>query len=149
MKIALALLAILAATTSVHAGVACATVPPIWAQQAPTVPFHIVYLPPQDMARACHKLASALAGPLLGCAYLRDRTGQALIVISNDQVGADRACVLLYELSHLPPNGYYNPAMEAGAPDDPKLVRPTNTPWSNLRDDNGSPVVKRSRRSSV
>ena len=92
-------------------------------------------MPQETMSHACHKLASGLVAPLLGCAYLHDNTPahSALIILSDDLNDADTACVRQYEVAHLPPNNWSDPAMEAGAPDDPKLVGDHPAPWTNMR----------------
>jgi hypothetical protein len=142
MRTALALLAILATAAPAHAGVACATQPPEWAQQEPSVNYRVIHQPQAMMARACHKDAARLVAPLLGCAYLNDatNTGTALIILSAELDDADQKCVLTYEKGHIPPNNWADKTMEAGAPDDPALVAGHPTHWKLTWTDGGPGV---------
>jgi hypothetical protein len=76
------------------------------------------------MAADCHKDAERMTAVLYGCTYQHDSTlaGNAIIILNADLSPADRACVLIYEQAHLEPDSWFDPVMEATAPDDPRYA---------------------------
>lgn len=118
------------ATPAYAASDPCATPPPPQFQRPVTVPTYVQILPQAEMYAWCHKDPAMQATVTLdGCTYLPSPGrpfGQ--IALSAALTPAGRRCVLIYELSHLPPNNWIDPVMEAQAPDDPKYF--TLTPMN-------------------
>ena len=50
---------------------------------------------------------------IYGCTFLPGADHSATILINGDQNAQERACTLLYEEAHLPPNNWLDQAMEA------------------------------------
>jgi hypothetical protein len=126
MRTALILATLIAGTAPAYAQGPCdpATMPPAWARQPPSVTTYVYTDPAWRMAADCHKDAERMTAVLYGCTYQHDSTltGNAIIILNADLSPADRACVLIYEQAHLPPNSWFDPVMEATAPDDPRYV---------------------------
>lgn len=123
MRTALAVL-LLAATATQTTAAPCDNLPPPSAWAPPTVAIEIDIAPAAMMTAWCHKDPAKTFAVLLGCTYQADvtPTGKAEILLSDALNPSDRACILLYEKAHLPPNNWFDPVMEATAPDDPAKV---------------------------
>lgn len=122
MKIVLTAFALLTATLPASAYDICApqNMPPFHVR-TPTVRTDIYMAPAEQIVAWCHKDPRMQATVILnGCTYQASttRTGHAIVILSDALDDHDRACVLTYEFSHLPPNNWQDPVMEATAPND-------------------------------
>ena len=93
----------------------CDNQPPLSARQPVTVPTAIFTVPGRDMFAKCRKQPNGLT--IYGCTFQAMDGHPAVVVINGDQNAAERRCTLAYEESHLPPNNWYDPVMEAATPD--------------------------------
>jgi len=93
----------------------CDNPPPLSARQAVTVPVSITTIPGSKMFWACHKQPADLV--IYGCTFLPAPDRQARILINADEDEIERACTLLYENAHLPPNNWLDEATEAATLD--------------------------------
>jgi hypothetical protein len=100
----------------------CDNRPPLSAQQPVSVAFSVLTVPGQDMFAVCRKLVSTLV--IYGCTFPATASRPAMILLNADQDPSERACTLLYEKAHLPPNDWQDPAMETRTPD-AKRPQPT------------------------
>jgi hypothetical protein len=116
------LIALLVAVVPGIAG-ACEHLPPLQFRQEPNVPYEVYLAPPEAIIGWCHKDAHMVA-TLLGCTYMPNVTPRhdGVIVLNQALSQPERECVLMYEKAHLPPNNWYDPVVEATAPDDPSKV---------------------------
>jgi hypothetical protein len=89
----------------------CDNRPPANAQQPITVPVSILTVPGPDMFAKCGKQPSDLV--IYGCTFLPAPGQPALILLNADQNDQERACTLIYEKAHLPPNNWLDTIMEA------------------------------------
>ena len=67
------------------------------------------------MFAECRKQPGDLV--IYGCTFLPAPGRTALILLNADQDEGERACTLIYEKAHLPPNNWLDAAMEARSPD--------------------------------
>lgn len=77
----------------------------------PNVPFTVRYVSKAEMERTCRGGADAGVIDILGCTYkAADGSWPVLIAMTlpQDQV----ACVVQYEMAHMPPNYWADPKME-------------------------------------
>lgn len=109
-------LALVAAAVPSIAG-ACAKMPPPEFWQEPTLPYEVFTAPANAILSWCHK-DPRMTYTLLGCTYEPDVTPKhdGVIILNAGLSDSDRVCVLIYEKAHLPPNNWYDPVMEATAP---------------------------------
>jgi hypothetical protein len=91
----------------------CENPPPKSAQAPVTVPIEVYVVPSANMSEWCHKEPGAI---MLGCTYLPSpKHAAAIILINATETPAERACTLIYEKAHLPPNNWFDPVAEARA----------------------------------
>lgn len=88
----------------------CDNRPPVSAQHPVNVAFSVLTVPGQAMFAVCNKVASALV--IYGCTFPASAGRPALILLNADQDVRERACTLIYEKAHLPPNDWQDPVME-------------------------------------
>lgn len=115
------ILAFLLLTVPATAG-PCEHMPPASAQREPSGPYEVITAPADQIVSWCHKDAARMTAVLYGCTFLPGTPTphhDGVIVLSDALSPADRACVLIYEKSHLAPNNWMDPVVEASAPDDP------------------------------
>ena len=93
----------------------CDNRPPDTARQAVTVPTSIFLVPSAQMFAKCRKQPNGLV--IYGCTFQAMQGHPAVVLINAEQSPAERACTLVYEESHLPPNNWADPQMEAATPD--------------------------------
>ena len=93
----------------------CDNRPPATALKPITVPVSIMTVPGADMFDKCRKQPKDLV--IYGCTFLPAPGRPALILLNADQNEQERACTLIYEKAHLPPNNWLDTIMEARAPD--------------------------------
>jgi len=93
----------------------CDNRPPVAAQQRVNVPVAIFVVPGSEMFERCRKEPSSLV--IYGCTFLPSAGHDAVVLLNGDQDPAERACTLVYEEAHLPPNNWLDAAMEAATPD--------------------------------
>jgi len=93
----------------------CDNRPPVRAQRPVTVPMMVLTVAGKDMFAQCHKQPADMV--IYGCTFLPTATQPAFVLINADQDATERACTLLYEKAHLPPNNWLDPVMEAASPD--------------------------------
>jgi hypothetical protein len=106
----------------------CDNVPPKSAQQIPSVDFQVVDVPRADMAKDCAKMI-AEGARLYGCTFEPGVVSDGWAVILDQSLSpAERACTLLYEKAHLPPNNWQDASLEAQIPNEAKLRT-----WLGLR----------------
>jgi len=92
----------------------CDNRPPLTAQQPVSVAFSVLTVPGRDMFAVCRKLASTVV--IYGCTFPATASRPAMILLNADQDTSERACTLLYEKAHLPPNDWQDPVMEKRTP---------------------------------
>lgn len=92
----------------------CDNRPPLTAQQPVKVAFSVLTVPGQAMFAVCRKMASTLV--IYGCTFPATATRPAMILLNADEDPSQRACTLLYEKAHLPPNDWQDPVMEKRTP---------------------------------
>jgi len=98
----------------------CDNVPPKSAQQTPSVDFQVVDVPRADMAADCQKIIPA-GSRIYGCTFEPGVVSADWAVILDQSLSpAERACTLLYEKAHMPPNNWLDQSMEAQIPDETK-----------------------------
>jgi len=93
----------------------CDNQPPATARRPIAVPVSIVTVPSSDMFTRCRKQPGDLV--IYGCTFLPKADHPAQIFLNGSQTDQERACTLVYEEAHLPPNNWLDQAMEAMAPD--------------------------------
>jgi hypothetical protein len=93
----------------------CDNRPPETARQAVTVPVSILTVPGAEMFTECRKEPADMV--IYGCTFLPKAGQPARILLNADQDPHERACTLIYEEAHLPPNNWLDEAMEAMSPD--------------------------------
>jgi len=93
----------------------CDNRPPSTARQPVTVPTLVLTVPGADMFTECRKQPADMV--IYGCTFLPSGDRPALVLINGDQDASERACTLIYEKAHLPPNNWMDPVMEAASPD--------------------------------
>ncbi len=97
----------------------CDNVPPRSAQHPITVRPIIRTRPDAKMLDACGK--KQVNSYLWGCAFPANdpytRNSHWVIYLNAGLSPTERTCVLLYEFSHLPPNLWHDPIVEAYTPD--------------------------------
>lgn len=117
--------ALLASGPALAASPLCAPehLPPAWAWHTPTVPVEVDIVPASKIVSWCHKLPGSNY-TLHGCTFLPNVTPNrdAVVLLSDALTAEERACVLVYEYAHMPPNNWYDPAIEDSIPDDPAKV---------------------------
>ena len=86
----------------------CDDPPPQSAQQPVTDPVLTFTIPNEKLAARCN------FGPIVvfGCTFLATAKHPAIIFLNSDLTPVERACTLLYEKAHLPPNNWQDPVME-------------------------------------
>lgn len=92
----------------------CDNRPPVTAQRPVNVAFSVLTVPGQAMFAVCRKMASALV--IYGCTFPATGGRPAMILLNADEDASQRACTLLYEKAHLPPNDWQDPVMESRTP---------------------------------
>jgi hypothetical protein len=108
----LALLAVLVATAPVYAQDACAhraVMPPADKRAEPSVPYSLVMTSRDEIADRCGN--SSVPTPI-ACAFPDATATEALhwtILMWDGLSEAEKACSLIYEKSHLPPNLWESP----------------------------------------
>lgn len=102
----------------------CSNMPPLDAQRPPTVPYEVITAPANQIADWCHKDAARMTVILYGCTFLPSAAShnRGIIVLNDALSPTDRACVLIYEKSHLEPNNWSDPVIEASAPNATSMV---------------------------
>lgn len=80
--------------------------PPLSAQQEPSVPYSLLWLSAVDMLDHCPEGAAA-------CTQMVPFEDRAEIYIVDTLSEVDRACVPIYEKAHLPPNNWIDAEVEA------------------------------------
>jgi hypothetical protein len=93
----------------------CDNRPPASARQPVAVAFSVLTVPGPAMFAVCNKAAAALV--IYGCTFPASAGRPAMILLNADQNARQRACTLLYEKAHLPPNDWRDPVMEKRTPD--------------------------------
>ena len=93
----------------------CDNQPPPSARNPISVPVAIFDVPGSQMFSMCHKQPQALV--IYGCTFLPSPGHTAEVLLNADQDPKERACTLLYEEAHLPPNNWLDVTMEAATPD--------------------------------
>jgi hypothetical protein len=109
MKLAASILAVALMTVPALADSPCNYSPPAGMKE-PNVPFSVKVMPPDHMARDCN-LAADSGRLLVGCTI--NLSGEYFVVLSSALSAPERACALKYEKAHLPPNNWYDQAMES------------------------------------
>lgn len=92
----------------------CDNRPPDSAQQPVDVPVTVKMVPGSEMFTECRK--SKINIIIYGCTFLPTAGHPALIFLNADQYEMERACTLIYEEAHLPPNNWLDVSMEAATP---------------------------------
>jgi hypothetical protein len=88
----------------------CDMVPPASAQRPVKERFDVYDVPDREMIQRC----KAVPGPpIYGCTFLGHGHGPSVILLNDHLTPKERACTLLYEKAHLPPNNWQDPAVES------------------------------------
>jgi hypothetical protein len=93
----------------------CDNRPPASARQPVGIPFSVFVVPGKAMFAVCSKQVGDLV--IYGCTFPAAAGHPAIILLNADQNAAERACTLIYEEAHLPPNNWQDPVMEKRTPD--------------------------------
>ena len=91
----------------------CGKMPPASARRPVTDKVLIFDIPNEKMAAKCNKVPSANA--LYGCTFLANSKHPAVIFLNASLNPEERACTLIYEKAHLPPNNWLDPVEESWA----------------------------------
>lgn len=88
----------------------CDQVPPLSAQQTVTESFVVYGVASKDMNTWCNKRP----GPIMfGCTFQATADHPATIFLNTALTEDEQMCVMTYEMAHLPPNNWADPAAEA------------------------------------
>jgi hypothetical protein len=92
----------------------CHDLPPLSAQQEPTAVYMVETYPQRTVERLCAG-GRTLFQPITACAIRPTADMPWRLLVSSFLSKIDRACVLLYEKAHLPPNNWQDQAWEDAA----------------------------------
>lgn len=83
----------------------CLDLPPIDKRAEPTVQFRLIELPTAELQTRCGGPFSRI---VIACSRQEDpfNPGDWVVIIDADMPAADKACVVLYQKAHMPPNNW-------------------------------------------
>jgi hypothetical protein len=83
----------------------CLDLPPIDKRLEPTVPYRLIELSSRELQERC---GGPFSRVVIACSRQEDpfNPNDWIVVIDADMPPADKACVLLYQKAHMPPNNW-------------------------------------------